>query len=243
MKNRLLAFCVLFITLAGSLSAKSNFLKEPKKNEVILVGKISFSTDQDKNFLYESREVPENYRKNYKNLITMPFCSPKYKVVEEGQNPFLFTIKSSEMQKFQAQAWVLDGEYFFVKYELNKERTVYLDTALLFVNASYLLPVRLPLEMKITVPEGEKFLYIGDYEFKATGFAFELTRKVKDNFDEAQAALDNKTEVKYSLCRANPEFLDERFFEKVWYQTEHFEFNIANWYKEIKDYLVENEQE
>ena len=241
MRNRYLAFCVLFITLAGSLSAKSNFLKEPKKNEVILVGKISFSTDQDKNFLFESREVPENHRKNYKNILSMPFYSPKFKVVEKGQNPFLSKVKSSEYEKFQEQAWSIDGEYFFVKYDLNKERIIYLEDAILFMNASYLLPVRLPLNMKITVPEGEKFLYIGDYDFKANGFAFELTGKVSDNFDDAQSALNTKTEIEYPLCRVNPEPLEEGFFEKVWYSFELPEFNIANWYKEIKDYLVEQE--
>ena len=31
--------------------------------------------------------------------------------------------------------------------------------------------------------------------------------------------------------------------EKIWKKCEYPEFNLSNWYKEIKNYLVETEQE
>ncbi len=234
MKKSLIALAVMFFT-AGLSFAKPAMLNEPKKNEVILVGRISFNTDMNRKWLLEAVDVPEDARK-YADIYEMPFASAYSKVIEEGDKAWL---KANDTDKdilnFEQQAWAVNGNYFFVKYSLGKERTVYLNYATLFIGASYKLPVLLPLNLKVTVPEGEKFLYLGDFTYNATGFAFEVTGRVDEDFDAAQVALNGVTKKEYALCRANPEFLSADEIAKVQFAYTSPTTDFKKWYKLFKD--------
>lgn len=234
MKNRIIISILILLT-ANLAFAKPKFIEEPKKNEVTLVGRITFKTDMDRNWLLGAVDLPEDVR-NYQDIYVMPFSSAYAKYVEEGESVWLKSgDKDKDILKFEEQAWGVNGGYFFVKYELGKERTVYLNSATLFIGASYLLPVLLPLNLKITVPEDEKFLYIGDYTFNAKGFAFELTSSVADNFDQAQVALNSVTKKEYQLSRANAERLSAKDMEKVQFAYVSPTTDFKKWYKLFKD--------
>ena len=240
MRNRFVAFFVLFVTLTVSVSAKAKVVKEPKNNEVILVGRISFSTDMDKDFLFKAFSIPEK-EQNYKDIISLPYFSTKSKIVEGEKKPTILADKAKDITAFQEQAWAIEGDYFFVKYELNSDRILYLTSATLFISAASSMPVKLPLNMKITVPEGEKFIYIGDIDYSATGFAFDITRKISDNFDDAQTALNGVTKKPFQLSRANPEELSDEFVKNIYFRYEHGGFNFLEWNKLLKDYLVKKQ--
>ena len=234
MKNKITVFLLLVFT-TGFAFAKPRQITEPKFNEVILVGRISFTTDVDREFYFNTMEVPEDKR-NYNDVYIMPFYSDKYKYAETDKTVYVTTVKKKEVQNFDAQAWAVNGDYFFVKYKYNrKDNAVYLDSATMFLGASYKIAVELPLNMKITVPEGEKFLYIGDYTFNAKGFAFTLTETVEDNFDEAQLALNGVTKQEYPLCRANPERLTKKQMENVHGLFETQGTKFTKWYDNFKD--------
>ena len=234
MKNRIIIFTFIFF-IANLAFAKPKFIDEPKKNEVTLVGRITFKTDMERNWLYGAVDLPEDQRK-YQDIYVMPFSSAYAKYVEEGETVWLKSNdKAKDILKFEEQAWSVNGGYFFVKYELGKERTVYLSAATVFIGASYLLPVLLPLNLKITVPADEKFLYIGDYTFNAKGFGFELTASVSENFEEAQVALNSVTEKEYQLSRANPERLSAKDMEKVQFAYESPTTDFKKWYKLFKE--------
>ena len=234
MKNRIIIFTFIFF-ISNLAFAKPKFIDEPKKNEVTLVGRITFKTDMDRNWLYGAVDLPEDQRK-YQDIYVMPFSSAYAKYVEEGETVWLKSNdKAKDILKFEEQAWSVNGGYFFVKYELGKERTVYLSAATVFIGASYLLPVLLPLNLKITVPADEKFLYIGDYTFNAKGFGFELTASVSENFEEAQVALNSVTKKEYQLSRANPERLSAKDMEKVQFAYESPTTDFKKWYKLFKE--------
>ena len=235
MKNKITVFLLLIFT-TGFAFAKPKLISKPGSNEVILVGRISFTTDVDREFFYNTMEVPEDKR-NYKDVYVMPFYSDEYKYVETDKTVYVTAVKKKEVQKFEEMAWAVNGDYFFVEYKYNrKDRAVYLKSATMFLGASYKLAVELPLNMKITVPEGEKFLYIGDYTFNAKGFAFTLTEKVTDNFDDAQAALNAISKEEYALCRVNPERLTkEQMKNNLHGMYESVGTKFTKWYDNFKD--------
>ena len=239
MKNKIIVFVALFF-VAVSAFAKPKYIDEPKKNEVTLIGRISFTTDIDRKWLLEAMNVPETERK-YKDIYVMPYSSPNGKVAEGDERVRVKADAVKEVAEFDNQAWSVNGNYFFVKYSLGKNRTLYLDSVKLFIGASYMLPVLLPLNIKITVPEGEKFLYIGDYDFSAKGFAFELSASVSDEFDAAQVALNSVTKKEHALCRANPERITQEEIDKFFYEYEQPSVNFKKWYKAYSELLVVDE--
>ena len=235
MKNKILICGVLFTALCSGLSAKSKYIDVPGGNEVTVVGRLNFSTDADKNFLFDTFEVDEDKR-NYPDIYALPYIP--------GSAGLLTNVhKWKELIKFDKQAWGVNGGYFFVQYKLLKDRTLYFSSITLFVGGSYYLPVRLPLGFKVTVPEKEKFLYLGDFTFTAKGWAFELSASVKDNYDDAQLALNKVTKKQYDLCRASLEEITEEDLEtiKKSFYYEPTGYSFIDWYKKIDAMLVEED--
>ena len=235
MKNKILICGVLFTALCSGLSAKSKYIDVPGGNEVTVVGRLNFSTDADKNFLFDTFEVDEDKR-NYPDIYALPYIP--------GSAGLLTNVhKWKELIKFDKQAWGVNGGYFFVQYKLLKDRTLYFSSITLFVGGSYYLPVRLPLGFKVTVPEKEKFLYLGDFTFTAKGFAFELSASVKDNYEDAQEALNKVTRKEYDLCRASLEKITEEDLDKISkgfvYEAVHYEF--YTWYLKINNLISEDD--
>lgn len=241
MKKLFVLIAALFI--AESIFAKSNYIDVPGRNEVTLVGRINFTTDVDRQWFYDAIEFPEENR-NYKDIYIMPFCTKKYVIAEENENYFIKTVEAKEIENFEKQAWSVNGDYFFVQYELNDYRTVYLSTITVLLGASYNLPILLPLNIKVQIPEDEQFVYIGDFTFETSGFAFELLNiEVNDDIESAQAALNEVTKKEYSLCRGNIEAVTEEDNQKLkwYYYTPMTRF--IGWYNKMKDYLVEVDSE
>ncbi|WP_191017409.1 hypothetical protein [Treponema zioleckii] len=146
--------------------------------------------------------------------------------------------KPKDIKKFDRQAWAVNGEYFFVKYSFDKkQRTIYLDNSTLFIGASYTLPVGLPLNLKVVVPENEKFLYLGDFSYSAKGFGFDLSCAVSDEFEAAQFALNEVTKEEYSLCRANPQIFSEEESKHVRNRNWFVFYDEKDWYKTLKMFL------
>ena len=235
MKNKLITLSILLFSVSFAF-AKPKQLAEPKKSEVILVGRISFSTDMDRTWLLDAVGVEEENRK-YPDLYTLPFAAPDSVIKEKAGSKWatVTTVQDKDIASFSEQSWGINGDYFFVKYELGKDRTLYLSTATIFIAGSYLLPVLLPMNLKVTVPEGEKFLYLGDFSYSAKGFAFALSREVHDEYDAAQVALNSVTKKEYKLCRANPENITPEEIEKVQYYYTSPSTDLKKWYKMFKD--------
>ncbi len=223
MKVRLITFCAMIFMAADFSFAKSKFIDVPGKNEVTLIGRIHFSTDMDRQFLFDTSNVPEDKR-DYPDVCVLPFFPGKPSGLTRKVQ------KLSDTVGFDEQAWSTNGNYFFVQYKLTKERTLYLSYVTLFIGGSYLLPVALPLKLKVTVPEDEKFLYIGDFYYTAKGFAFVVDCSVKDEFDSAQKALDEVTKHEYRLSRARLSEATYEDFENVNFTYEVSVTNFSKWY-------------
>ena len=239
-KNKIIVFLLLIFSIELAF-AKPKLITEPKGNEVILIGRISFTTDVDREFFFNTMEIPEDKR-NYKDVYIMPYFSDKFTYTEE-KLIHAYSDSKKSIQKFEEQAWAVNGDYFFTKYSYNrKAKAIYLDSVTMFLGASYKLAVELPLNMKITVPDGEKFLYIGDYTFNAKGFAFSLSGVVEDKFDEAQIALNGVSKEEYTLCRVTPELLTKKQMKNVHATYEAVGTKFSKWYDKFKDLPVIKEE-
>ena len=86
----------LFVITASLIYAKPKMLTEPKSNEVTLVGKIHFTMDVDKEWLFDAFDVPKDKR-GYKDLYVMPFFPPEATIGKE--NAFQKVVKSKDVEK------------------------------------------------------------------------------------------------------------------------------------------------
>lgn len=237
MKNKFFAAFIVLILFENLSFAKTGSVSLPKNDEVVLVGRISFDSDIDKEWLMESFEIPEDKR-NYKDVFVFPFIPNKGK------------IKPDSLVAFNKQAWGINRGYFFIKYKLPKNRTLLFSHIQYYIGASYYLMAELPCGFKITVPEGEKFVYIGDLYYHAKGPSFEMSGAVKDNYDAAQEALNQVTEENQPLCRVSLEDITQEdvdaAIKKYVYETTVLIDDIAThydrWYEDLEKYGVLEEE-
>lgn len=193
---------IFSVTSIFAKDDKQNYIEEPKKNEVVLVGRIHFTTDADRNYLYDAFDVTEEER-SYPDLYTLPFYHPNAKVGKP--NAAYRAIKADDSIDFNATSYGINGGHFFTTYKLGSDRTIYLTSATIFLGGTYKIPVMLPMYVKLKVPENENFMYIGDFYYSAKGVEFQVTGSIKDSYQDAQNALNKVSKKEHKLCRANLE--------------------------------------
>lgn len=252
MKKKIITIIVVSFLSVVFLSAKEKALPMPAKGSVTLVGRINFSSNIDRDFLFESAGIPEDKR-NYPDICFMPFFTDKVELrLKEDvlpEDPFEIMkyfeqqekenkkkkISSADIKNFEAQAMAVNGEYFFIQYKFNSDRKICLRDATIFIGGSPHLPVILPINSIITVPEGESFLYIGDYFFDVKDFSFTVSKKVVDNFDDAAIALNKAVQKEVALSRAIMEKYIPEEHGKIWYMMVPPSVNIDSWYDRYKN--------
>lgn len=248
MKVKTIAVYAALFAAASLLSAKDAALPLPPKGTVTLVGRVFFSSDIDKNFLFDSAAVPQEKR-NLPDLCFLPFFDDKVELVKKKTAPASDNIAdilkmfdsmekkktpAGEIKKFSMQAKAFNGQWFFVQYKYNADRIICLTDATLFIGKSPRLPVILPMNCKLVVPEGEQFLYVGDFHYSAKGFAFELSKKIVDSFDEAQVALNQAAKKDVKLCRANVEPYDKERDGGIQHMYDLPTVSFSSWYETFK---------
>lgn len=232
MRNKIFFLSILLISFTNFSFAKT--IDKPKSNEVIIVARINFSTDADRKWYLDAFDVPEELR-NYPDTYTLPLCPPQIKAGEskkkDGATPY-------DIKEFEKTSWGVNGDYVFAKYVLNSDRTIYFSSATIFLNSSYNLPVKLPMGFKVKIPEGEQYIYIGDFYYSAKGPDLNISVSIKDSLSDAQKALDNVIKDKCSLCRGIIESIKEE--NLLFYYIEGYT-DITKWYDRVKELLIKDE--
>ncbi len=183
--------CSLFlcISVVSADDVKAGSIKIPSGNKVILVGRISFKNPVD----FASRK--DALAAAQKGTISIGVSKDKnYYVIGK---PSISTM---------GEMWEL-GETFYFSAKPDKDGTITLETArgILFGFAwNYFI---LPMQVKISVPEGAKFVYVGDFQYdldyalRVTGF------KHLDEFDDAQKLINRATGKNVELMRGELNFI------------------------------------
>ncbi|MBR1913075.1 MAG: hypothetical protein IJ828_12070 [Treponema sp.] len=179
---------------AGKAKKKDGVFHRPDTNEVILVGKIIVQADFDKDFIAKSRLLTQK-ELDSPNVHTAP-------IFNKNSN-FRYDISMSkalkEVDRFR------DGEYFYMTYEIPKDRYIELKYLLYYFMSTPKLCTIIPLAINFYVPEGVNALYLGDFSYNV---------KEKNDFYASETA------VSYNIEKAQ-KFLDE--------ETDHYELVKADW--------------
>lgn len=197
MKNKF-GFIALLALLFAAIPAFSEDekIKEPGKNEVVLVGKFVVKASQDMDFIAKTRNLSNEEKKGRANY-TLPFAPVDMDDIRDDYDDFK---KANKKLDFD------EGQFFYATFKVNKKTR----------NLEFVYPVKyrffgsektfiyIPFDFNIDIPEGIQAAYIGSFycETKGKDFAFSSIKNV-DEYDAAQEALNRVAEKKLRLYRAN----------------------------------------
>lgn len=188
------AFALAILVSDGQIFAAGGKFSTPKNDEVILIGKISVTPEENMDFVAETRGLSD-ILKSEQGTYYLPFASKKDKSFEKDYENFK---KTNWKQQFN------DGEFFYAVYKLNKStRNMKFNclSAYWFFNSPN-AAIYLPFDFNFDVPEGVKAVYIGSFSFTTTGDNFAIKSvKTRDEYEAAQKVLDSVTEEHYDLYR------------------------------------------
>ena len=195
MKN-LVKFGTIFaiFLLALPIFAKDDKLKNPGKNEVILVGRVVVKTEENMEFYAKTRGIAETEKPS---TYAIPFAPEDPNDYDDDYEDF---VDDNQKQVFN------DGEFFYAVYKVNKKtRNMKFDGMSRYkffgTNKAF---IYIPFDFNLDVPEGIPAVYLGSFYFTTTGSNF--TFKSIDHIDEyelAQEALDKVTKKHFDLYRAD----------------------------------------
>lgn len=197
-------FAVLFAALAicsatyavEVYGAKKSDSKKKQEslgfNEVIMVGSATVKVD-DENFDFYAKTWGVT---DFSKGDTYVVYGDAY---EEYASLFWGSVKKSNNGKFGEYE---PGQYFLSKQKVKKG---VLSSAWPIKWRFYSDPnfeIYLPFRFEASVPKGEKFVYVGDFEYHLEGSDFHVTKiYVRDNYDQAQEALRREFGDDVQLCR------------------------------------------
>lgn len=187
------AACAVFFAMP--LFAKDKKVKNPGKNEVILIGRIVVKPEQDMNFYAQTRGLKEEEKKASEYVI--PFAPEDLDDFADDYEDFV-----DDNPKILYN----DGEFFCARYKVNKKsrNLKFQDMLKYYFFGSYRTFIYLPFDFNVDVPKDVEAMYLGSFYFTTTGsdFTFKKVENI-DEYDLAQDELNKVTKKKFELYRAH----------------------------------------
>ena len=195
MKNKTIFIAAALLCLCAATFATEK-VKEPGKNQVLLVGKVSLLKDLDRDFYIQTLGLDPSLRA--KNHVYGFLPDPRLDIISVPIDTVL-------------------GDYFFIPVKINKSGRFSLNGFFVFLFSEgekkidvagrvYLARARhifLPFGMDVPVSSENRYVYVGSYTYSFAGDNFVVDGiKQKDEFDEAQALLNQKLGKNVQLTRA-----------------------------------------
>ncbi|MCR5289236.1 MAG: hypothetical protein K6E51_04515 [Treponema sp.] len=190
MKKRIFLLLLSVSVALCFAESKNTEILTPGSKEVVIVGKITVHTnDKNREFFAKSWGV-----KDFSKADT-------YVAFDEVKNP------KKEMPEWREY---LQGEYFLAKRIVKDRQVVSKSRFAWCFYSDYDFQVAVPLNFKATIPDGEKYVYIGDFDYYLDGSDFRPVKiTVSDSFDLAKEFLEATYGVPVDLCRVEISNLDE----------------------------------
>ena len=161
--------CIAALTLCITPVFAGQKVKNPGKNQVILVGKVNVTTSATNEFIAESRSVKTPVAKGKKNTIENGvYAKPAKLTAKHTYKMNNWDNSKKAAKKFASgQTVTLDQEtYFVLVYDVPENHVIDFDTTVeyKFFNSDY-AKIELPFDLSIAVPYGETALYIGEFSY------------------------------------------------------------------------------
>ena len=179
----------MFFLLCGTIAvcAKEQPLKEPGKNQVMLVGRLSLLRELNNDFYSKTLGIGEKNKNKRHTYGFQIVPRGNLQTVSMGTilgDYFFITVKIPKNGRFP-----LDGFYIFLFSEGEREPSAHF--------------IFLPFGMDVPVSSENRYVYVGSYTYSFAGDNFVVDSiKQKDEFDEAQALLNQKLGKNVQLTRA-----------------------------------------
>ena len=169
-----LCACSLLSTAAFAEDVKAGSVKVPSGNKVVLVGRISFKTPIN----YEARQAALADKSDGSIIIGTDKTKHYYSIGEASLT--------------NLSEWELEEPFYFTA-KPDKNGTVTLDFARCFLFGYVYNFFDLPLEVKVTIPEGAQFVYVGDFQYDLDYALRIVGTKHLDEFDAAKKQIKRAT--------------------------------------------------
>ena len=179
----------MFFLLCGTIAvcAKEQPLKEPGKNQVMLVGRLSLLRELNNDFYSKTLGIGEKNKNKRHTYGFQIVPRGNLQTVSMGTilgDYFFITVKIPKNGRFP-----LDGFYIFLFSEGEREPSAHF--------------IFLPFGMDVPVSSENRYVYVGSYTYSFAGDNFVVDGiKQRDEFDEAQALLNQKLGKNVQLTRA-----------------------------------------
>ncbi|MCR5218928.1 hypothetical protein [Treponema sp.] len=192
---------VKFIILAASLFASASLfaddpkVKNPGKNEVIIVGRVVVTPKEDMEFIADTRKVAEEDR-GKAGTYHIPFAP---------EDPDDFDDDLEDFDDDNKKVFFSDGEFFYARYQVNsKTRNLRFPAVFRYYFFDSIdTAIYLPFDINVDVPKGVSAMYIGSFYYTTTGNDFMVSCNHVDEYDLAQEFLDKVTKKHFDLYRAD----------------------------------------
>ena len=184
--------CAVFFAMP--LFAKDQKVKNPGKNEVILIGRIVVKPEEDMNFYAQTRGLKEEDKKA--SQYGIPFAPEDLDDIDDDYEDF---VDDNPKTIFE------DGEFFCARYKVNKKsRNLKFENMIrYYFFGSQKTYIWLPFDFNVDVPKDAQAMYLGSFYFTTTGsdFSFKKIQNI-DEYDLAKEELKKFTKKDFELYRA-----------------------------------------
>lgn len=184
--------CIIFFLSAFCFCEVRKQLKTVGPTDVIMVGKITVHVDENFDFYSKLYDI-----KNYSNPDCYVIYDDSYKIKIKVDLLGRVKLKSNN-----ACSIVLPDDYFLSKRHISKD-TLVADTPVewhFYCDDDFVIDI--PLEFEAKIPHGEKYIYVGDFDYYLEGSDFHVEKMtVSDNYDQAKEAVERIYEKPIDLCR------------------------------------------
>ena len=178
--KRFVFYLIFFLTfLFVSADAK---LPKLKAKEVILVGKIN---------VHVSQEELEFYAKSWG--VTDLSASDSYVIYNYGyKNYIIGTVLNQPLRIYNEDYYVCSkDDYFLSKRKVQDKTKLTAESPIkwhFFGSDDFY--INLPFSFEAEIPEGKKFVYVGDFDYYLDGSDFHITKVVvSDSYESAASFL------------------------------------------------------
>jgi len=196
MKKIFLVFLSVFM---GTFIYSGSKLMKAGSNSVVIVGKINIHVNEENFAFYAKTWGVED--------ISKP---SSYVIFDDGYKNYYrddFMDKISKSSTFGFHIY-RENEYFLSKRSIKNNELVSNSPVTWCFFSDKKFQIYFPLRFKTVVPKGEKYIYVGDFNYYLEGSDFSPVKiTVSDNFDQAKEFIKQTYGDDVQLCRVEIENL------------------------------------
>ncbi len=219
MKNKLFLSVIMFFMAATFANAtglatyrNGKNYKKPGFGDVTIIGRLTVKASQNLDFVCAARNLEdinkdEGDRYKIESNSLQSYLQADRGLVDSARTDY------NEITKFykEQKTIYVNGDYFIATYDRSEINEMFcLDRVPFEFFGDNRMHMNLPIGKACVLPKKAKAVYIGSWTIETSGNEFVVTKVSQaDEFENAQAFLDNAFNKHYDLVRAEMVDIEE----------------------------------